>query len=259
MSLYAKFLKEIPLNKWKLDDYETVVLIEECNAILQNKLPPKLKDPRSFSIPCLISNMNIDKALYNKGASVSLMPLSTCQKLNVGELKWTTISLQLADRYVKYPIGILENIPIKIGKFFIPTDFIVLEKDKDVQIPIILGRPFLATGRAIIDVKNGQLTLKVGEEEVEFNLFHAMKQKQDMDKCLRVDISDELVEEEFNQRYPEEPLETYIMHSNTAKNENKKIAAVAQSLEASQSPPLAQVEELKQTPTMSTSNNEATQ
>ncbi|KAJ9162845.1 hypothetical protein P3X46_022587 [Hevea brasiliensis] len=155
MPSYAKFLKEILSKKRKLEDYGIVALTEECSAILQNKLPPKLKDPGSFSIPCLIGDKKIDKALCDLRASVSLMPLSICKKLEIGELKPTTISLQLADRSVKYPIGILENIPIKVGKVFIPVDFIVLEMEEDVKIPIILGRPFMATAGAIIDVKNG--------------------------------------------------------------------------------------------------------
>ncbi|XP_057998253.1 uncharacterized protein LOC131177306 [Hevea brasiliensis] len=155
MPSYTKFLKEILSKERRLEDYETIALTEKCSAILQNKLPPKLKDPGSFSILCLIGNMNIDKALYDLRASVSLMPLSICQKLNVGELRPTTISLQLMDRSVKYPVDILENIPIKVGKFFIPADFIVLEMEEDIQILIILGRPFLATTDAIIDVKMG--------------------------------------------------------------------------------------------------------
>ncbi|XP_021666082.2 uncharacterized protein LOC110654410 [Hevea brasiliensis] len=198
MPSYAKFLKEILSNKRKLNDYEIVALIQDCSAILQNKLPLKLKDTRSLLMPCLIGNMNINKAFCNLGPSISLMPISICQKLNVGELKLTMVSLQLANRSVTYLIGILENIPIKFGKLFIPVNFVIPEMEEDVQIPIILGRPFLAIARIIIDVKNGWLTLKVGEEEVEFNLFHAMKQKPDMDKCLRVDIINELVEEEFN-------------------------------------------------------------
>ncbi|XP_057999033.1 uncharacterized protein LOC131177883 [Hevea brasiliensis] len=132
MSFYAKFLKEILSKKRRLEDYETIALIEECSAILQNNLPPKLKDPGSFSIPCLTGNINKNKMLCDLDASVSLMPLSICQKLDVGELKPTTISLQLADRSVKYLIGILENIPIKVGKFFIPIDFVVLEMEEDV-------------------------------------------------------------------------------------------------------------------------------
>ncbi|XP_021639481.2 uncharacterized protein LOC110634691 [Hevea brasiliensis] len=181
MPSYVKFLKEILSNKRKLKDYETVALTEECNAILQNKLPPKLKDLRSFSIPCLIGNMNINKALCDLSASMNLMPLLICQKLNVRDLKLTTILLQLVNKAVKYPIGILENISIKVGKFFIPVDFIVLEME-DVQIPIKLGKLFLKTIRAIINVKNGQLTLKVREEKVEFNLFRAMKHKPNTDE-----------------------------------------------------------------------------
>ncbi|XP_057985298.1 uncharacterized protein LOC131170255 [Hevea brasiliensis] len=171
MSSYIKFLKEILSKNRRPKDYETVALTEECCAILQNKLPPKLKDPGSFFILCLIGNINIDKALYDLRANVSLIPLSICRKLNVRELRPTTISLQLADRSIKYLVGILENILIKVGKFFIPLDFVVQEIEEDIQIPIILGRPFLATAGAIIDVKNGLLTLKVGDEKVEFNLF----------------------------------------------------------------------------------------
>ncbi|XP_057998486.1 uncharacterized protein LOC131177483 [Hevea brasiliensis] len=96
MPSYAKFLKEILSNKRRLEDYETVALTEECSALLQNKLPPKLKDPGSFSIPCHIGDTSIEKALCDHGASVSLMPLSICEKLKVGDLKPTTISLQLA-------------------------------------------------------------------------------------------------------------------------------------------------------------------
>ncbi|KAJ9168525.1 hypothetical protein P3X46_020035 [Hevea brasiliensis] len=155
MTSYAKFLKEILSKKRNQEDNGKLALTEECSAILQNKLPPKLKDLRSFSIPYIIGNKKIDKALCNLGASVSLMPLSICKKLEIGELKPTTISLQLADRSVKYPVGILENIPIKVGKFFIPVDFVVLEMKEDVQIPILLGRPFLAIVGAIVDVKNG--------------------------------------------------------------------------------------------------------
>ncbi|XP_058009520.1 uncharacterized protein LOC131183217 [Hevea brasiliensis] len=236
MPSYVKFLKKILSKKKRLEDNETVALTEECSAILQNKLRLKLKDPGSFSIACLIGNMNIDKALYDFGASVSLMPLSICQKLNIRELRPTTLLLQLTDRSVKYPVGILENIPIKVGKFFIPVDFVVLKMEEDIQIPIILGRPLLATARAIIDVKNGRLTLKVGDEEVEFNLCRAMKYKPMSNECLKVDIIDKLVEEEFQKRYPKDPLEAYIVHSRTVEDENKENTGYAQSFKATPLP-----------------------
>ncbi|XP_020272432.1 uncharacterized protein LOC109847612 [Asparagus officinalis] len=153
MPSYAKFLKEILSNKRKLEEYETVALTEECSAIIQNKLPPNLKDPGSFSIPCVIGNVSINRALCDLGASVSLMPMSIYKKLGIGDLKPTTISLQLADRSVKYPVGILEDVPIQVGKFFIPVDFVILEMEEDSNIPIILGRPFIATAGAIIMLK----------------------------------------------------------------------------------------------------------
>ncbi|XP_057993058.1 uncharacterized protein LOC131174040 [Hevea brasiliensis] len=167
------------------------------------------------------------------------MPLSICQKLEVGELKPTTISLQLADRSFKYPVGILGNIPIKVGKFFISVDFVVLEMEEDVQIPIILGKPFLATARAVIDVKNGWLTLKVGDEEVEFNLFSMTKHKLEPDQCFKVDIVDKQVEEEFHKAHPEDALEAYIVHSHTTDNENTEITACAQFLATNPPLPLA--------------------
>ncbi|XP_020243263.1 uncharacterized protein LOC109821488 [Asparagus officinalis] len=145
MPSYAKFLKEILSNKRRLEEYETVALTQECSDIIKNKLPPKLKDPGSFSIPCTIGDMSINRALCDLGASVSLMPLSIFNKLQIGDLKPTTISLQLADRSVKRPIGKLEDVPIQVGKFFIPVDFVILEIKEDSQVSIILGRPFLTT------------------------------------------------------------------------------------------------------------------
>ncbi|KAJ9167282.1 hypothetical protein P3X46_021946 [Hevea brasiliensis] len=213
MPSYAKFLKEILSNKRKLEDHETVALTEQCSAIFQRKLPPKLKDPGSFSIPCHIGESCSTKALCDLGASVSLMPLSIYEKLNMGDLKPTHISLQLADRSIKYPEGILEN---------------------DSNIPIILGRPFLATAGALIDVKGEKLTLRVGEEQLVFNINNTMKKHHSKaDTCLRVDIIDELVEEHFKKKYPEDPLENCLVHGGGIDYDNPHMAAYAQHLEGS--------------------------
>ncbi|XP_050878826.1 uncharacterized protein LOC127082639 [Lathyrus oleraceus] len=115
MPSYDKFLKEILSNKKKLEDDQTVMLTAECRAIIQNNMPHKLKDPGNFSIPCVIVKFIIDKALCDLEASVSLMPLSTCGKLNLGELRPTNMSLQLADRSIKFPVGMLENVLVRIG------------------------------------------------------------------------------------------------------------------------------------------------
>jgi len=137
MPSYAKFLKEILTNKRKTDVDETVALTEECSAIIQNKMPPKLKDPGNFSIPCVIGSHIIDKALCDLGASVSLIPLSICKKLNLGELKPTGMSLQLADRSIKYPVGIIEDVPFRIGQLYIPIDFVVMDISEDSLTPIL--------------------------------------------------------------------------------------------------------------------------
>ncbi|XP_056685629.1 uncharacterized protein [Spinacia oleracea] len=181
-----------------VDVVETISLPESCSAIIQNKLPTKLKDPGSFSIPCAIGELVIDKALCDLGASVSVMPFSIFQRLNVGELKPTQVSLQLADRSVKLPLGKVEDVPMRIGKFFIPVDFVVLEMEEDPNVLIILGRPFLATAGAIIDVRGGRLSLSVGDEKIEFQLNQIMRCPSHMDDCKRIDILDEIVNESMS-------------------------------------------------------------
>ena len=123
------------------------MLIEESSAILQKKLPPKLKDPGSFTIPFTIGKSYFDRALCDLGASINLMPLSVFRKLGLGEVKSTTISLQLADRSIKYPRGVIEDVLVKVDKFIFPADFIILDMDEDEEIPLTLGQPFLVTGR----------------------------------------------------------------------------------------------------------------
>ncbi|XP_048502790.1 UBA domain-containing protein Mud1-like [Beta vulgaris subsp. vulgaris] len=173
MPSYAKFLKDMLSNKRKIEENVTVSLTAECSAILQNKLPKKLGDPGSYSILVKLGDIEIKNVLCDFGASVSLMPLSICKKLNMGELKPTRISLQLADRTVKFPLGILEDVPLRVGKFFIPCDFVVMEMEEDANIPIILGRPFLATAEAIIDMKKGKITFEIGDEKMEYTLTNS--------------------------------------------------------------------------------------
>ncbi|XP_021754936.1 uncharacterized protein LOC110720242 [Chenopodium quinoa] len=154
MPNYAKFLKDILSGRRTWDAVETVILTENCSAIIMNKMPPKLKDLGNFSIPCVIYKMQIDNALCDLGSSFRLIPYSVYQRLELGELFPTNITLQLADRSIKIPKGKVEDVPLRVGKFVIPTDFVVLEMDEDANISIILGRPFLATSGAMIDVKS---------------------------------------------------------------------------------------------------------
>ena len=118
---YVKFMKDVLSKKMKLGDYETVVLSKECSAILQKKLPPKLKDPGSFIISCAIGNAVFERALCDLGASINLMLWSIFKKLKLGEARSTTITLQLADRSLTHPCGIIEDVLIKVDKFIFPT------------------------------------------------------------------------------------------------------------------------------------------
>ncbi|GJU98479.1 DNA-directed DNA polymerase [Tanacetum coccineum] len=131
---------------------------ERCSTVLLNKLPLKEKNPGSFTIPCDIGNLRIDNALADLGASISLMPYSMYEKLGLGEPKPTRMSLELADRSIQYPRGIAENVLIKVDKFILPIDFVILDMREDTRIMIILGRPFLAIARAMIYVFNKRIT-----------------------------------------------------------------------------------------------------
>eukprot|EP00257_Ricinus_communis_P016231 XP_015574332.1 uncharacterized protein LOC107261208 [Ricinus communis] len=194
MPSYAKFLKDMLSNKRKIEENATVSLTTECSAILQNKLPKKLGDLGSYSTPVKLGDIEIKKALCDLGASVSLMPLSICKKLQMGELKPTRISLQLADRSGKFPLGILKDVPLRVGKFFVLCDFVVMEMEEDAKVPIILGRPFLATGGATIDMKNGKITFEVGDEKVEYSLTSSIGSPSKKETIYRVDALDETVE-----------------------------------------------------------------
>ncbi|KAK8925800.1 hypothetical protein KSP39_PZI018378 [Platanthera zijinensis] len=175
MPSYVKFMKDILSKKRKFGVNEMVSLTQECSAILQKRLPPKLKDPGSFTIPCSIGYQFEGKALCDLGASINLMPLSIYKKLGLGEISKTSITLQLADRTLTFPKGIVEDVLVKVDKFIFPADFVVLDMEEDREVPIIVGRPFLATGRTLIDVQKGELTMRVNNKHITFNVLKAMK------------------------------------------------------------------------------------
>ncbi|XP_074335971.1 uncharacterized protein LOC141673137 [Apium graveolens] len=185
-------MKAVLSNRKKLNEVEIITLNEECSAVIQCKIPLKLKNPGSFSLSCTIGEVEIGKALCDLRASVSSMPHSMYKRIGLGELKKTMISLQLVDKSIKYPLGVLEDVLVKVDKFVIPCDFVVLEMNEDVDIPIILGRPFLETAGTNIDVKAGKLKLNVGEEKVYFDLDQSMKKLSVKIECYMVDVVKEV-------------------------------------------------------------------
>ena len=173
--LYAKFLKEILSKKRRIAEEGVVNLTPTCSAVIKKNLPKKMKDPGSFTIPCIIGEFEFQKALCDLGASINLMPLSVAKKLSLGELTPTTVTLQMEDRTMAKPEGVIEDVLVKVGKFVFPVDFIILDIEEDPQVPLLLGRPFLATGAALIDMQKGVLTLRVGEEAADFNMLQSLK------------------------------------------------------------------------------------
>ncbi|XP_074301463.1 uncharacterized protein LOC141632855 [Silene latifolia] len=207
---YAKFMKDIIRRKREFGETATVAFMEESSSLISGKSPSKLKDPGSFSISCVIGDVVLNRALCDLGASVSVMPYSIFSKLKLGHLKMTNITLQMADRSVRRPLGILEDVPVKVGKFFIPVDFIVLDIAEDTRTQIILGRPFLCTAGAIIDVKLGRLTLEVGDDVITFSLPETLSRLMIEDTCYSVDIIDESAYEFWSDSLVKDPQESLM-------------------------------------------------
>ncbi|GJV40404.1 reverse transcriptase domain-containing protein [Tanacetum coccineum] len=196
----ASTLKSLISNKENLFELARTLLNEHCSAVLLKKLPEKLGDPSKYLIPCDFPGMDECLALADLGTSINLMPLSVWKKLSLPELTPTCMTLELADPSITQPIGIVEDVYAKVGKFQFPADFVVVDFDADPRVPLILERSFLKTGRALIDVYEGELTLRVGKEAVTFNLDQTSRysSKYDDNSVNRIDVI-EMACEEYSQ------------------------------------------------------------
>ncbi|XP_023771362.1 uncharacterized protein LOC111920017 [Lactuca sativa] len=170
MPKYVKFLKELVTNRKKMEEVSKVVLNENCLALMLNKLPKKMGDPGSLTLPCQFGNLATSYALAYSGASVKLMPYSFFKKLNLLEPRPIRMTIHLVNKTVSFPRGICEHLLVKVDKFVFPADFIVLDMEEDHQVPIIFGKPFLNTASAIVDIRESKLTLWVGEDSVTFGV-----------------------------------------------------------------------------------------
>ncbi|CAN6706472.1 unnamed protein product [Malus baccata var. baccata] len=209
---YAKFLKELCTTKKKISNKEVVQVSENVSAVLQRKLPPKCKDPGSFTIPCVIGNTKFEHAMLDLGASINVMPYSIYASMNLGELKNDGVIIQLADRSNAYPKGVLEDVLVQVDNLIFPADFYVLEMEDSPNVtplPILLGRPFMKTARTKIDVFKGTLTMEFDGEIINFNISEAMKFPKDDHSCFSIDILDELAQD-YLDMLEDDPLETTI-------------------------------------------------
>nr|GEZ45269.1 reverse transcriptase domain-containing protein [Tanacetum cinerariifolium] len=170
MPKFVSTLKALIGNKEKLSEMARTPMNKHCSAVILNKLPRKLGDPRKFLIPCEFPGMDECLALADLGASINLMPLSVWEGLSLPKLTPTCMTLELADRSVSKPIDIIKDVSVKVEVFHFPADFVVVDFEPDPRVLLILGRCFLKTGRALIDVHKGELTLHIRNEAITYNL-----------------------------------------------------------------------------------------
>jgi hypothetical protein len=186
--------------KRKLNVKKKAFLAEQVSVILQNNNALKYKDPGCPIISCFIGEHKIERALLDLGVSVNLLPYSVFQSFNLRELKPSSITLLLVDRSVKVPRGIVKDVLVQVDKFIYPVDFIVLDTqpvEACNSIPVILGRPFLATSNVLINCRNGLMKLLFGNMTLEMNIFNICKQPGDNNDLLEVNFIEKLVHDQF--------------------------------------------------------------
>ncbi|KAK4405904.1 Retrovirus-related Pol polyprotein from transposon.6 [Sesamum angolense] len=193
---YAKFLKELCTNKRKLKDKERIIFGKNVSAVINRKLPEKCKDPGMFTLPCIIGNKRIERAMLDLGASINVMPYSVYQALNLSTLQDTNVIIQLADRSYVRPMGLVEDVLVKVNDLLFPVDFYILKMGVEgVNNPasILLGRPFMKTAKTKIDVDEGTLSVEFGGEIVKFNISEAMKYPNELQALYQIDVIDSVV------------------------------------------------------------------
>ncbi|XP_027345399.1 uncharacterized protein LOC113857563 [Abrus precatorius] len=161
MPTYARFMKDLLTKKRRILEEETMELEVGCSAIIQKSLPHNSRDLSSFTLPVTIENLSVGKTLLDLSASINLIPLSMLKKIGDVEVRPIRMTLQLADKLVKLPHGIVEDMIVKVDKFMFPVDFVVMDIEEDAEVPLILGRPFMKTARVIINMDDGKLKVQV--------------------------------------------------------------------------------------------------
>nr|GFB27461.1 reverse transcriptase domain-containing protein [Tanacetum cinerariifolium] len=195
---FASTLKALIENKEKLNEMARTPMNEHCSAVILNKLPRKLGDPEKFLIPCEFPGMDECLALEDLGASINLMPFSMWEALLLLELTPTCMTLELADRSVSKPISIAKDVSFKVGVFQFPADFVVVDFEPDLRVPLILERCFLKTSRALIDVHKSELTLRIGKEAITYNLDQTVRYSANYDQMTanKIDVIFEIYSQE---------------------------------------------------------------
>ncbi|RDY00128.1 hypothetical protein CR513_16726, partial [Mucuna pruriens] len=202
---YAKFLKELCVHKRKkikgsmeVGGVVSALTRNETSTTGAKTLPKKCRDPGIFSVPCTIGECTFADAMLDLGASINVMPASIYRALNFGDIEPTGMTIQLANRSIVQPLGVVEDVLVQVNELIFPADFYVLDMEDETagkESTLILGRPFLMTARTKIDVHAGTLSMEFGDTLVQFNIFEAMKHPTEDHSLFGVDLIEELVEE----------------------------------------------------------------
>ncbi|GJT51650.1 reverse transcriptase domain-containing protein [Tanacetum coccineum] len=190
MPKFNKWLSSLLRNKEKLEDISITTVNAECSAIIMNKVPEKLEDPRKFLILCALQELDKTSALADSGASINLLPYSIYKQLGLEALTPTRMTLELANCSITHPMGIAEYVVVRVDGFNFLADFVVVNLEPDPRVPIILGRPFLRTAKALIDLYKETLTLRVGKEELVYYADKSEKNKHFVHAISVIPVSD---------------------------------------------------------------------
>nr|XP_016483011.1 PREDICTED: uncharacterized protein LOC107803756 [Nicotiana tabacum] len=193
MPVYAKMMKDLMSRKFNFQDLATVTLTQTCSVIMIRPIAEKLSDPGIFTIPCTIGSYAFAKALCDMG---------------------------LADRTVKTPSGKLDDVLVQVGKSVFPADFVIMDCQVDKKIPIILGRPFLVIGRALIDCETGELKMRLNNEEITFNMQKSIWRPSEFADCSLLDTVDVIMEEDDEALNAKDPLIACLMNLEEVNSED---------------------------------------
>ncbi|XP_070002483.1 uncharacterized protein [Nicotiana sylvestris] len=212
MPSYAKMIKDLMFRKFNFQDLATMTLTQTYSAVVTRPVAEKLSNLGSFIIPCTIGNFSFAKALCDFGASINIMPLVIYKRSGIGRARPMSMLLQLADRTVKRPSRILDDVLIQVGKFVFPTTFMILYCRVYKEISIILGRLFLATGRALIDCKTGYLKMRLNNEEITFKVQKSMRRPSECVSYSLINAVDVIMEEDDETLTIEDPLAACLVN-----------------------------------------------
>ncbi|RDX87560.1 hypothetical protein CR513_30958, partial [Mucuna pruriens] len=222
---YTKFLKELCIHKRRKMKgsreiggmVSALTKNEESTTGTLEALPKKCRDPGIFSVPCIIGECTFADAMLDLGASINVMPTSIYRSLNFGDLEPIGMTIQLANRSIVQPLGVLEDVLVQVNELIFPADFYVLDmedKTSGKESTLILGRPFLMTARTKIDVHSRTLSMEFGDTLVQFNNFEAMKHPTEDHSLFSIDIIEELVEEYLQLESGSEDIRDFVGSAN---------------------------------------------